>query len=214
MTFKAIRILLSALLFHSQYAMMPVKTAKKALAVSVLLHMKSAKKEGRRSYSECSGTYVAPTLILTAAHCFVGEDQEYVWARGIDDSVGYPVHVVRLNGYMDLALLEAPYAHPYARLGPMPSQGDGVLNVGSPFNFEFVVSEGVVGMVGMRIRGYISHYLVTTAMINPGSSGGGAFDNKGRLIGVNTMLVGFLGWSGISLAVSVDDVRVFLADIV
>jgi len=211
MNYQALRIVLSALLFHSQYAMMPVKTAKKALAVSVLLHMKSAKKDGGRSYSECSGTYVAPTLILTAAHCFVGMDQEFTWARGIDDSVGYPVHVVRLWASRDLALLEAPYTHPYARLGPMPRQGDAVLNVGSPFNFEFVVSEGVVGMVGMRIRGFTSRYLVTTAMINPGSSGGGAFDSKGRLIGVNTMLVGFLGWSGISLAVSVDDVRVFLA---
>lgn len=32
----------------------------------------------------------------------------------------------------------------------------------------------------------------------------------GELIGVNTMSVGFFGWSGISMAVSVEDVQEFL----
>jgi len=47
-------------------------------------------------------------------------------------------------------------------------------------------------------------------MINPGSSGGGLFSMKGDLIGVNTLAVGFLGWAGISLAVSTADIQEFL----
>lgn len=205
-----LRIILSALLFSPQYVSLPRKVAVKALNCSVLLHMKSFKKEDRRVYSECSGTYIAPNMILSAAHCFTGINQEFIWARGPNESIGYPVKLIRLSGARDLALLESPLRHSYAKLGNMPQQGDEVLNVGSPLFFEFVVSEGVVGMINVRIPTFTSHYLMTTAMINPGSSGGGAFNKKGQLIGVNTMTVGLFGWSGISLAVSVEDVKQFL----
>lgn len=205
-----LRILLSALFFGPTPAVMPSKVVAKALNASVLLHMKSAKANDKRMYSECSGTYIAPKLILTAAHCFLGYDTEFIWARGINESAGYPVHLIRLSGAKDLALLEAPYARPYARIGREPVQGSEVLNVGSPLNFEFVVSEGIVAAVGYRIPRFTSHYLVTTAMINPGSSGGGAFNRKGELIGVNTMIVGMFGWQGISLAVSVEDIEQFM----
>ncbi len=79
--------------------------------------------------------------------------------------------------------------------------------MGSPLIFEFVVSEGVVAAVNFTTRGYGSTYIITTAMINPGSSGGGAFNSKGELIGVNTMSTGMFGWTGISLAVSLKDIR-------
>ncbi len=47
-------------------------------------------------------------------------------------------------------------------------------------------------------------------MCNPGSSGGGAFNESGELIGVNTMIVGIFGWTGITLTVNTETVNEFL----
>ncbi len=203
--------LIFALIFSGpKPAQVSVSVAKRALNSSVLVHMKTAPdKDGKRHRGGCSGTYIDPTHIISAAHCF-DEDTEFIWARGLYDKVGYPVKVVRYSKAKDLALLEAPYAHPYATLGRMPERGESILNVGSPLMFEFVVSEGILAMPGYRMKQFTATYLVTTAMINPGSSGGGAFNSQGQLVGVNTMSAGFMGWDGISLAVSVNDVREFI----
>lgn len=211
LTPEVISSLLALLLFGPSTVSVDLNTAKKALNASVLLRIKSyPDAEGKRSMGGCSGTYITPTKILTAAHC-LNAPIEFIWARGTKNKVGYPVRVIRKSPSQDLALLEAPYPHAYVRLGPAPKVGHSILNVGSPFNFEFVVSEGIVGALGYRVRGLKARYTVTTAMINSGSSGGGAFNTKGELIGVNTMTAGGpFGWAGISLAVSREDIQRFL----
>lgn len=188
-------------------AVISPKTVDKALKTSVVLHMKSHLDNGQRHFYGCSGTYVTPTLILTAAHCFEGDTIEFSWARDVNQSVGYPVKLVIKWPSHDLALLEAPYKHAYAKLGKEPKVGEQVMNIGSPMMFEFVVSEGIVAALNWESYEFRSKYMITTAMINPGSSGGGAFNSKGELIGVNTMSVGMFGWSGISLAVSLEDIK-------
>jgi S1-C subfamily serine protease len=189
------------------------KVVTKALNASVLLHMKTPLKSGEVMYSECSGTYIDKFHILTAAHCFEEKEgfPKYVWARGPNESVGYPVKLVRFSRAKDLALLEVPYNHSYIRLANRSKRGETIFNIGSPYSFEFVVSEGMIGAKNFHMFLSTSHYLVTTAMINPGSSGGGAFNKYGELVGVNTAAVGLFGWSGISLAVDVEDVKEFLA---
>lgn len=209
-----VAFLISLLIGGPSFRPVSVQTANKALKVSVLLRMKTvADDKGMRTSYGCSGTYVTPTRILTAAHCFTDKlPLEFVWARGPSDKVGYPVRVIKILAEKDLALLEAPYPRAYARLGPTPRVGQPVMNVGSPMMFEFVVSDGIIAALRHRVRGMnlTAYYTVTTAMINPGSSGGGMFDERGNLIGVNTMAIGMFGWAGISLAVSIEDVRAFL----
>jgi S1-C subfamily serine protease len=190
--------------------------AQKDLTASVLLHMKVAKKakmgkstETVYEYFGCSGTYIAPHTILTAAHCISNMDDQ-VWARGPYNLVGYPVHVVYWDRKADLALLDAPFGHPYVKIGSLPERGDRVLNIGSPEEFEFVESEGLIGQVDFHMHGFSSDYLITTAMANPGSSGGGAFNDRGELIGVNTMIIGMFGWSGLTMAVNTDSILLFL----
>lgn len=61
--------------------------------------------------------------------------------------------------------------------------GQRVYAVGSPIGLELTLSEGVVsGFRGVKNGRYIQ----TTAAISPGSSGGGLFDDEGRLIGLVT----------------------------
>ena len=187
----------------------------KDLKVSVLLHIKTIT-IGKRGiireahYSGCSGTFIGPYTILTAAHCFE-TPTTMIWARGPYESVGYPVHLVAWDKKKDLALLDVPFKHSYVNIGSLPKRGDPVLNIGSPMNFEFAPSEGLIGETAYKAKGFTARYLVTTAMCNPGMSGGGAFNAKGELIGVNTMIVGVFGWQGITLTVNTDTVNTFLA---
>lgn len=185
------------------------------LEASVLLRSKVIKNKGtpeeKRGFFGCSGTYIDSRVILTAAHCV--EISAQTWARGPYDSTGYPVHLLAFDKKKDLALYEAPFNHKFVKLGKMPKRGDKVINIGSPLQFEFVPSEGIIGMTEFIAYGYTSRYLVTTAMANPGSSGGGAFNTRGQLIGVNTMVLGVFGWQGITLTVNIDSVRQFLNEV-
>lgn len=183
---------------------------------SVWLHIKIVDGDtGNKTGGKCSGTYIGPRTILTAAHCVEKSGIKYVWAKGINDTFGYPVKVTAIDRERDLALLIAPFKHSYVKLGDMPKRGDTVFNIGSPLNFEFVISEGIVSQTEYRNKSYgKAKYLVTTAMANPGSSGGGAFDKKGRLIGVNTMIIAFFGgWNGITMSVNVESIREFLRQV-
>lgn len=193
----------------------PHSMIQKDLEASVLLHSKVIKNKGtkdeKRGFFGCSGTFIDKRLILTAAHCV--DITAQVWARGPYESIGYPVHLIAFDRKKDLALYEVPFNHAFVKLGPMPKRGDKVLNIGSPLQFEFVPSEGIIGMTEMMIVGFTARYLVTTAMANPGSSGGGAFNTKGQLIGVNTMVVGLFGWQGITLTVNINSVRQFLNEV-
>lgn len=160
----------------------------------------------------CSGTFIAEGAVLTAAHCF-SEATITTWVRPYNGK-SKQAFLVKIDPEYDLALLAVPgpFKHGIAKLTLQPPKlGSQIVNVGSPIGFEFLLSEGVVALTSFRERHFKSTYLVTTAMINPGSSGGGAFNDRGELVGVNTMTAGSpFGWAGISMAVSVEDIRRFL----
>ena len=190
---------------------------KKDLPASVLIRrkilnvdMKTLKVE--KEMIGCFGTYISKDIIITAAHCFSEPITINTWARGPYNDTGYPVKLIYIDTKKDLALLKAPYKHPYVKLGPLPHRGDKVMALGSPMIFEFVPSEGIVGMVSLPLNEFSGNYIIHTAMINRGSSGGGLFNEKGQLIGVNTLVFGFFGWTGLSASVNAETIKVFLQD--
>jgi serine protease Do len=82
-----------------------------------------------------------------------------------------------------------------------PRVGEWVVAIGSPFGLGYTVTAGVLSAKGRGGLGMnaIEDYLQTDASINPGNSGGPLCDLEGRVIGINTMIVG--RGSGIGFAV-------------
>lgn len=74
--------------------------------------------------------------------------------------------------------------------------------VGSPFGLERSITSGILSAKHRAGRAGTLHqdFLQTDAAVNPGNSGGPLVDNSGRVIGVNTAIVGD-AFQGISFAI-------------
>lgn len=81
--------------------------------------------------------------------------------------------------------------------------GDIVWALGSPFGLRKSVTFGILsakerrGITGSNV---IQEYLQTDAAVNPGNSGGPLVNHEGRIVGINTAIIG-ASYSGISFAV-------------
>ena len=71
--------------------------------------------------------------------------------------------------------------------------GDRVYAFGSPFNFKFSMSEGIVSGLGRNPRtgstgNAFTNYIQTDAAVNPGNSGGPLVNVYGELVGMNVAI--------------------------
>jgi len=116
----------------------------------------------------------------------------------------FPATLVGADSATDLAMLKidakglpkADFASSdKARVGQL------VIAIGSPFGLDYTVTTGVLSAKGRGGIGAneIEDYLQTDASINPGNSGGPLVDLQGRVLGINTMIVG--RGSGIGFAI-------------
>ena len=85
--------------------------------------------------------------------------------------------------------------------------GDFVIAIGNPFGLGQTVTSGIVsalGRSGINVEGY-EDFIQTDASINPGNSGGALVNLHGRLVGINTAIIGPSGGNvGIGFAVPVN----------
>jgi S1-C subfamily serine protease len=152
-------------------------------------------------------------LILTSAHVVEGSDRggaAYVdgWETGFD--------VVGRDPLSDLAVLKTTSGEaPAAELGNAIhlQVGQLVVAVGNPLGFSGSVTAGVVSALGRSITAgnsrasrLVENVIQTDAALHPGNSGGALADSTGRVIGINTALVGPTVGQGLGLAVPIDDV--------
>jgi S1-C subfamily serine protease len=123
----------------------------------------------------------------------------------IGDGPGLPARVVGSDALTDLALLKVD-----ARDLPVIAWGDSdvleagafVWAVGSPYALERSVSFGIVSATD-RARGpqtAFQDFLQTDAALHPGHSGGALVDATGRLVGINTAIIG-PSFQGLSFAI-------------
>ncbi len=98
--------------------------------------------------------------------------------------------------------------------------GQLVVAIGSPLGFQRTVTAGVVSALGRSIRSQdergrpgrmIENVIQTDAAINPGNSGGPLADTQGRVVGINTAIIGRAQGIGFAVPVSAAFRRVVFA---
>lgn len=151
--------------------------------------------------------FTADGAILTNNHVIEEALSMYVRLR---DGRYVPARLLGRDPSTDLAVIkiDAPNLTP-ARFADSDAArvGEWTVAIGSPFGLGYTVTTGVLSAKGRGGMGMnaIEDYLQTDASINPGNSGGPLCDLDGRVIGINTMIVG--RGSGIGFAVPANMAR-------
>ena len=82
--------------------------------------------------------------------------------------------------------------------------GQKVLALGNPFGLRQTLTTGIISALGRTIAAKngrkIEGIIQTDAAINPGNSGGPLLDSEGKVIGINTAIIGSAGSVGIGFA--------------
>jgi S1-C subfamily serine protease len=135
---------------------------------------------------------------------------------------GQPAKVLKIDETADLALLKVEKTP--ADVHPLPLGDSSQLQVGAdvhaighPEGETWTYTRGVVSQVRRAYEWTLDEdklpheatVIQTQTPINPGNSGGPLLDGRGALIGVNTLVT--RGAEGVNFAVSVEDVKSFLA---
>lgn len=168
----------------------------------------------REREGQGSGFFIsADGYIVTNNHVVDGAERIEVT---LTDGSSMEAKIIGRDPKTDLALIKVDADRPQAYVELADSSearvGDWVLAVGNPFGLGGSVNAGIISARGRDIQsGPYDDYLQIDAPINRGNSGGPLFDNRGRVIGVNTAIFSPSGGNiGIGFAIPAETV----ADIV
>ena len=156
--------------------------------------------------------------IITNYH--VVAEADVVEVRFFDKSVR-EAEVVGTDPSTDIAVLKVRgnHLHPAKLAERSPEQGELVFAFGSPFSFEFSMSQGIVSGKGRQLgilgaAGY-ENFIQTDAAINPGNSGGPLMNIRGRVAGMNTAIATRTGgYQGIGFAIPVDMLKKIIPQLI
>lgn len=126
--------------------------------------------------------------------------------------------VVGFDEETDLAVLKIDAGNlPVIRFAEQkPRPGDVVLAIGNPLGLNQTVTMGIVSAVGRQLDdSRAEDFIQTDAAINFGNSGGALVNAEGRLVGINSLLIGkAANAEGIGFAIPVGTARNVLDQIV
>jgi len=153
--------------------------------------------------------------VVTNHH--VGEDAHEITVT-LRDGRSFKADLLGADPAVDIALLRIEAE----RLTELPLSssddlqvGDFVVAIGNPFGLGQTVTYGIVSALGrtdLGIEGY-ENFIQTDASINPGNSGGALVTTDGRLVGVNTAIIGAAGNIGIGFAIPANMVKAIIGQL-
>jgi serine protease Do len=149
-----------------------------------------------------SGVVWAPDWVVTNAHV---APRDHATVRGAGSSV-YG-RVIGRDARADLALLHVPGLGVSAAICAPAGElrvGSLVVAVGHPFGVRGALTTGIVHAIDSAVPGHRA-WIQSDLRLAPGNSGGPLADARGRVVGINAMIVG-----GLALAIPVDEVTRFV----
>ena len=144
--------------------------------------------------------------VLTSAHVVSGAQAIHVTTA---DQRRFDAEVVGIDRPTDVALLRvAATGLPVVVLGRSGElcPGEWVAAMGAPFGFERSVTAGIVSANPRYLPGGSGVPLIQTDVaLNPGNSGGPLFDERGEVVGMNSMIYSpDGGYFGVSFSLPID----------
>lgn len=165
-----------------------------------------------------SGVIVDPDegYILTNNHLI--EEAESITVL-LADGRRFPADTVGTDPVTDIAVLRiSAQGLTGLELGDSDALhvGDYVAAVGNPFGLAQTVTSGIVSALGRSGLGFggFENFIQTDASINPGNSGGALLTLDGRLVGINSAILGARGNIGIGFAIPINTARAAMKELI
>ena len=139
-----------------------------------------------RPFGFGSGVVIGPGRMIT--NCHVLAKAKSVQVRR--ENVSYGASLEHADTERDLCTLVIKgFGAPAVQIKPQAELkvGQRVYAIGNPLRLALTLSEGLIS--GLRGEDPKLPPIQTSASISQGSSGGGSFDDEGRLIGITTLIV-------------------------
>ncbi len=168
--------------------------------------------EPKIEQSQGSGFLIGEGIVITNAHVVNRSEKLIV---GLKDGRKFEAEVLGEDILTDLAVLKLKGRGPWpkATLGNSDEirVGDWAIAVGNPYGLENTVTLGIISNLNRNVS-ELGIYdkkidlIQTDAAINPGNSGGPLLNNKGEVIGINTLIRSGPG-AGLSFAIPINKVK-------